>query len=70
MWVQVPSSLLIKKFNNMEPKESKSNNHFQLSLIKSALRILGCVYLIFGCTTMFAIIFIFAEVLGILEEML
>jgi len=54
----------------MEPKESKSNTHFQLSLVKSALRILGCIYLIFGCLTTFALIFIFAEILGILEELL
>jgi len=54
----------------MQPKESKTNTHFQLSLIKSLLRILGCIYLFFGCTSMFVIIFIFAEILGILEEIL
>ncbi len=57
-----------------EPKESKSNRHFIYSLIKSFVRILGCIpALIPGIspeTGIFclAVLFMAAECLGIAEE--
>lgn len=53
----------------MQPKESKSNSHFWISLFKSVLRIGACYFLFneqFGNT---AILFGLAEVLGIIEEL-
>lgn len=52
----------------MQPKESKSNSHFWISLIKSVLRIGACYFLFneqFGNS---AIVLGLAEVLGIAEE--
>jgi len=57
-----------------EEKESTSAKHFRISLIKSLIRIIGCGLCII-CTdstiaiTALAISFLFAEVLGILEEL-
>ena len=53
----------------MQPKESKSNSHFWISLFKSVLRIGACYFLFneqFGNT---AILFGLDEVLGIIEEL-
>jgi hypothetical protein len=53
----------------MQPKESKSNSHFWISLIKSALRLTACWFLFneqFGNT---AILLGLAELLGIVEEL-
>ncbi len=52
----------------MQPKESKSNSHFNISLIKSALRIVGCYFLFFTNFQIAAILFFVAELLGIAEE--
>jgi hypothetical protein len=52
----------------MQPKESKSNSHFWISLFKSVLRIGACYFLFneqFGNS---AIVLGLAEVLGIAEE--
>jgi hypothetical protein len=53
----------------MQPKESKSNSHFWISLFKSVLRITACWFLFneqFGNT---AILLGLAELLGIVEEL-
>jgi hypothetical protein len=52
----------------IQPKESKTNSHFYISLVKSVLRIGACYFLFneqFGNT---AILLGLAEVLGIAEE--
>lgn len=52
----------------MQPKESKSNSHFWISLFKSVLRIGACYFLFneqFGNS---AIVLGLAELLGIAEE--
>lgn len=47
----------------------KSKWHLIISVLKSAIRILSCVYLIVtGSVLAFAVGFLIAEVLGILEE--
>lgn len=57
----------------MQKKESKTNIHFIFSLIKSLVRISGCVFLFFDSTIEYSIYyfagsFIIAEILGIGEE--
>jgi len=52
----------------MEPKESKSNSHFWISLIKSGIRILACWRLFEGDLHEAAGYLILAEALGIAEE--
>ena len=57
-----------------EQKESKSNKHFQVSVVKSILRMLGCgaafvVNDISLAVTALAVLFLVAEVLGIVEEL-
>jgi len=48
----------------MEPKESKSNSHFNISLAKSGLRIVACYFLFFTNLETAAILFFVAEILG------
>ena len=43
--------------------------HFRVSMIKSGLRILGCVLGLFGSLSAFVLLFLVAELLGIYEEM-
>jgi hypothetical protein len=52
----------------MQPKESKSNSHFWISLIKSVLRIGACYFLFNEQFGNAAIVLGLAEVLGIAEE--
>lgn len=52
----------------MEPKESKSNSHFWISIIKSIIRIGACFFLFHGQIGNAAISLGLAEVLGIAEE--
>ena len=52
----------------MEPKESKSNSHFNISLVKSALRIIACYFLFFTNFPVAAALLFVAEILGIAEE--
>ena len=52
----------------MQPKESKSNKHFKLSMIKSGLRMFGCGYLMYGDVVGTAVVFAIAEILGVIEE--
>jgi hypothetical protein len=52
----------------MQEKESKTNRHFWISIVKSVIRIGACYFLFheqFGNT---AILLALAEVLGIAEE--
>jgi len=53
----------------MQEKESKSNWHFQISLAKSCLRIVAGITLIRGELLFAGVLFILAEVLGIVEEL-
>jgi len=59
-----------------EPKESKSNRHFQISVVKSVLRIFGCCAAFLLLTSnptaafqSFLFLFFAAECLGVVEEM-
>ena len=53
----------------MQEKESKTNWHFRISLIKSVLRICAGVYLIIGDPISAGALLIGAEILGIVEEL-
>jgi hypothetical protein len=53
----------------MEPKESKSDKHFYISIFKSAIRIMAGVYLFVGELQISASLFVIAELLGIAEEL-
>ena len=52
----------------IQPKESKSNRHFQISLFKSCIRIVAGVTLIRGELLISGCLLIIAELLGIAEE--
>jgi hypothetical protein len=52
----------------MQPKESKTNWHFRISLFKSCLRIVAGVATIKGEFVVAGTLLILAEVLGIAEE--
>ena len=53
----------------MQPKESKSKKHFQISMIKSVIRLFGCWMLFFGDVVATAALLAAAEILGIVEEL-
>lgn len=53
------------KINLKDP----SKGHFYVSLVKSALRIGAGAFLVVGNLTIAGILFIIAEALGILEEL-
>ncbi len=52
----------------MQPKESKSNRHFNISILKSGVRIFAGIVLATGGIWLAGILLIIAEVLGIAEE--
>jgi hypothetical protein len=52
----------------IQPKESKSNSHFWISLFKSVLRFGACYFLFFEQFGNTAILLGLAETLGIAEE--
>ena len=52
----------------MEPKESKSNRHFTISILKSGVRMFAGIVLATGGITLAGILLIIAEILGIAEE--
>jgi hypothetical protein len=52
----------------IQPKESNSKTHFQISLIKSMFRLAACVTLYQSDLVWTALLFGAAEVLGIAEE--
>ena len=53
----------------MQVKESKTNLHFIISVFKSCLRIMAGVTLIRGELVISGVLFIVAEILGIVEEL-
>jgi hypothetical protein len=53
----------------MQQKESKTNWHFRISLIKSGLRVLAGLALILSDITLSGILFVGAELFGVLEEL-
>ena len=53
----------------MQPKESKSNRHFQISLVKSLVRITAGLTLAVGDVGYAGVLLIVAEMLGIAEEL-
>ncbi len=52
----------------MQQKESKTNSHFWISIIKSGVRFAACYFLFNGDFKSSAVLFFFAEGLGIAEE--
>lgn len=52
----------------MQPKESKSNTHFYISVVKSVIRIGACYFLFSAELQEAAGLFCIAEALGIAEE--
>ena len=53
---------------NIRPKDT-SKGHFYVSLIKSAFRIIAGISLIFGNFITAGFLFILAELLGVVEEL-
>ena len=53
----------------MQEKESKTNWHFYISLVKSGFRIGAGFALMFGSLALSGALFILAEILGIIEEL-
>ena len=53
----------------MQPKESKSNRHFNISMVKSGIRITAFTMLAFNHLWMAGVTLIMAEMLGIAEEL-
>jgi len=53
----------------MQSKESKTTWHFSISIIKSFFRIFSFYFLYLDNILLFSLIFIIAEVLGIIEEL-
>jgi hypothetical protein len=54
--------------NMIQPKESKSNSHFWISLFKSGLRFGACYSLFYGDLVSAAVLLAVAEILGVAEE--
>jgi uncharacterized membrane protein YphA (DoxX/SURF4 family) len=53
----------------MQVKESKTNWHFRISIVKSILRIIAGIALVNGLLVPAGSFFIVAEILGIIEEL-
>lgn len=53
----------------MQQKESKTNWHFYISLVKSAIRMAAGATLYYGRLEIAGALFVLAEILGILEEL-
>ena len=53
----------------MQEKESKTNWHFRISIIKSAIRMCAGIYLILGDPIPAGALLIAAEILGVVEEL-
>jgi hypothetical protein len=53
----------------MQVKESKTNWHFRISIVKSILRIVAGIALCNGLLIPSGAFFVVAEVLGIIEEL-
>lgn len=66
---EINREILVYKIKDMQPKESKTNWHFYLSMAKSGLRIVAGVALMFQDFELCGLFFIIAETLGIAEEL-
>ena len=53
----------------MQQKESKTNWHFRISLVKSAIRIVAGAMLVMGNLYIAGFSLVAAELLGIVEEL-
>ena len=53
---------------NMQEKESKTNWHFSISVVKSGIRIMAGITLINDQVLIAGVLLILAEVFGIIEE--
>lgn len=53
----------------MQPKASKTNYHFYISMVKSVIRIVACLYLLHGDYFEGGVILLVAEIIGIVEEL-
>jgi hypothetical protein len=53
----------------MQVKESKTNWHFRISIVKSILRIIAGITLCNGLLIPAGSFFVVAEILGIIEEL-
>jgi uncharacterized membrane protein YphA (DoxX/SURF4 family) len=53
----------------MQVKESKTNWHFRISIVKSILRIIAGIALVNGLLVPAGSFFVVAEILGIVEEL-
>ena len=54
--------------DNMQPKESKTSKHFKVSLLKSGIRMFGCIALFMGSLVNAGCLLFIAECLGVIEE--
>lgn len=52
----------------MQPKESKSSRHFRVSMLKSSIRMFGCIALMLGNVMAAGSLLFIAECLGVIEE--
>lgn len=52
----------------MQEKESKTNSHFWISVVKSGIRFGACFFLFQGEFKIAAVLLALAEVLGVAEE--
>ena len=53
----------------MQPKESKTNRHFTISIIKSVVRVFAGISLGLGNILLSGLLFVIAEIAGIAEEL-
>ena len=53
----------------MQPKESKTNRHFNISITKSVVRLLACICLMTEHMWYVGGLLLIAELLGIAEEL-
>jgi len=53
----------------MQPKESNSSKHFRISVLKSGIRMFGCVALMYGSLFVGGCLFFIAECFGVIEEL-
>jgi hypothetical protein len=65
---EIDREILVYKIEHMQIRESKTNWHFNVSMVKSGLRIIAGAATIKGEFVIAGTLLILAEVLGILEE--
>lgn len=57
------------KISNMQPKESNSNKHFRISVLKSGIRMFACAALMYSSFFTAGCLFFIAECFGVIEEL-